>query len=64
MADPLLEHCRHTIGPALLITHCARRRGWSAASGCRKLLQRTKISREFAWIPVPNMLKTLEKAQT
>jgi Fic family protein len=29
----------------------------------RQLLQRTKIGREFAWVPMPDMLKALEKLQ-
>jgi Fic family protein len=29
----------------------------------RGLLQRTKIGREFAWVPMPDMLKTLEEVQ-
>ncbi len=29
----------------------------------RGLLQRTKIQRQFAWAPKPDMLKTLEKMQ-
>ncbi len=29
----------------------------------RGLLQRSKIGREFAWIPMPDILKTLEKVQ-
>lgn len=29
----------------------------------RGLLQRNKIGREFAWVPMPDMLKTLEKMQ-